>query len=251
MPFHQLLPPDNRLAFHTELYLAFRERGRLQQIQVQVNNAIVQPAFWLDDLNFGARFGPRGALIANQLNNGIDRADINLPNDHENPTGCTFVSGLAVANAGDPVWQAPLALALGMKPKRDTDGQVMQPGCRGRFMVQLGTKSPIWLGHTGGLAGGGAGVITINEFHILLPGLQEFLNNNPQPRGLIPGLELAFGQVFAHNFVPDDLIRPPPQGQQSVFPIAAYDGTEKFFQTLASYVHQCCVLRRLRQEGII
>lgn len=250
MPFHQLLPPDNRLAFHTELYLAFRKRGRLQQIQVQVNNAIVQPAFWLDDLNFGARFGPRGILIEQRLQAGDEPTAINLPNDHDNPTGCTFVSGLSVANTGNPVWQAPLALALGMTPMLGHAGQVIEHNSRGRFMVQQGTDGPIWLGHRGGLGGGGAGVITINEFHILLPGLQEFLNNNPQHLGLIPGLELSFDQVFAYNFVSDVRIRPPPQVPERVFPIAAYDGTEKFFQTLASYVHQCYVLRRLRQEGI-
>jgi hypothetical protein len=250
MPFHQLLPPDNRLSFHTELYLAFRERGRLQQIQVQVNNAIVQPAFWLDDLNFGARFGPRGILIEQRLQAGDEPTAINLPNDHDNPTGCTFVSGLSVANTGNPVWQAPLALALGMTPMLGHAGQVIEHNSRGRFMVQQGTDGPIWLGHRGGLGGGGAGVITINEFHILLPGLQEFLNNNPQHLGLIPGLELSFDQVFAYNFVSDVRIRPPPQVPEPVFPIATLEAKD-FFETLASYVHQCYILRRLRQEGIV
>jgi hypothetical protein len=166
-----------------------------------------------------------------------------LKKDHNNPTGCTFVSGLSVANRCPDVWQAPLALALGMKPNGRS---------RGRFMIKQETKGPIWLGHRGGLSGGGAGGIRIPEFHDQLPGLNTFLNEKPQLLKLIDGLEQAqtFDQIFACRFLPDDLSR-PQQGPQRVFPIAAYDGTEKFFQMLASYVHQCYVLRCLRQEGKI
>jgi hypothetical protein len=239
MPFN-VLQPENRRSFHTALYLAFRQRGQVQEINVQVIGAIANPYIWLDDLNFGARFGPRGTLIEQQLEAGVDPANINLPNDHLNPTGCTFVSGLSVANPADPVWQAPLALALGM-----TAGG----GGTGRFMVEQGTDDRIWLGHRGYLGGGGVGRIGWTEFHNLLPELQQFLKNNPQHLGLVPGLEHVFGQVFAHIFAPDDLVRPQQQ-KQRVFPIAAFRA-EDFFQRLASYVHQCHILRVLRVNGTI
>jgi hypothetical protein len=212
----------------------------VQEINVQVINAAANRWFWLDDLKFGAQFGPRGMLIEQQLEAGVDPANINLPDDHLNPTGCTFVSGLSVANPGDPVWQAPLTLALGMTP----DG-----GGSGRFMVEQGTNGPIWLGHRGFLGGGGQGVINIEDFHNRLPNLREFLHVNPQHLGLIPEVATSFDQVFAYNFSPEDLVVPNPQGQR-VFPIAAA-GTKNFFQRLASYVHQCYILRTLREHGAI
>jgi len=49
MPFNPLLPCDLRLGFHTDLYVAFRQRGRVQQVHVQVKNAVARPFFWLDD----------------------------------------------------------------------------------------------------------------------------------------------------------------------------------------------------------
>jgi len=240
MPFKPLHQFGARLHFHTTLYLKFRERGRRQQINVQAINPIADPCFWLDDLNFGARFGPRGKLVEQKLEAGAKPAEISLPNDDHNSTGLTFVSGLSVENPGDLVWRAPLALALGMTPEGLGSG---------RFMVEQGTEDPIWLGHRGFLGGGGAGVIKIEDFHNRLPTLKKLLQDNPQHVGLIPGLKEAFDQVFAYNFLPDNLVL-PQQHAQSVFPIAAA-GTENFFQRLASYVHQCYILRTLRVKRAI
>ncbi len=118
-------------------------------------------------------------------------------------------------------------------------------------MVEQGTENPTWLGHRGFLGGGGGGVVPRNEFHNLLPQLENFWTQNAQHHGLIPGLELdgAFGQAFAFNFVPDRLVR-PEQNPEDVFPIAAF-GTENFFQRVASYVHQCYILKRLRVNGAV
>jgi len=119
----------------------------------------------------------------------------------------------------------------------------------GRFMVEQGTNSPIWLGHRGFLGGGGQGVINIKDFHNRLPNLREFLQNNRQHLALIPQLT-CFDQVFAYEFAPDDLVV-SPQNQQRVFPIAAAAGKEEFFRRLASYVHQCYILGAFRVSSAI